>query len=78
MTYFSLVATLAEEMAGTGSRLAKRAEIAAAVKGVAGEAKDGAALEDAGRFALYLAGLPFAEAEKWKAISQSEIGRAHV
>ena len=66
MTYFSAVATLAEEMAATGSRLAKRAAIAAAVKQVAGEAKEEAALADAGRFALYLAGLPFAEADPRK------------
>lgn len=65
MTSFDRVARLAEQMAETGSRLAKRAAIAEAIGRVAGDRSD-AALEDAGRFAMYLAGLPFAEADPRK------------
>ena len=65
MSHFLAVATLAEEMAGTASRLAKRAAIAKAI-GVAAGDRSEAALIDAGRFALYLAGLPFAEADPRK------------
>ncbi len=65
MSGFLAVAALAEQMAGTASRLAKRAAIAEAI-GVAAGDRDEAALADAGRFALYLAGLPFAEADPRK------------
>jgi DNA ligase-1 len=52
---------LAEELAGEASRLKKRAAIAEAVGRVAAES-----VEDAGRFCLYLAGQPFAEADPRK------------
>ena len=58
MALFAKLAALAEEMAGTASRLKKRAAIAAAIRGVTE-----ASVEDAGLFALYLAGSPFAEAD---------------
>ena len=58
MAQFGTVATLAEEMAGTGSRLKKRADIAAAIGAVE--------REEVGLFCLYLAGLPFAEADPRK------------
>ena len=61
MGTFTDLATLAEEMARTGSRLTKRARIAEAVGAV--RAKDGG---DEGLFCLYLAGLPFAEADPRK------------
>src|ERR1700712_4921681 len=61
MTRFEIVAELAERMAGAGSRLKKRAEIAAAIAGVHAE---GAGEE--GLFCLYVAGLPFAEADARK------------
>ena len=61
MAGFGAVAGLAEEMAGTGSRLVKRARIAAVV----GEVQAGGA-GDVGLFCLYLAGLPFAEADPRK------------
>ena len=61
MALFGAVAGLAEEMAGTASRLAKRAAIATAISAVRG--KGG---EDIGLFCLYLAGLPFAEADPRK------------
>ncbi|MDQ2832865.1 MAG: ATP-dependent DNA ligase [Acidobacteriota bacterium] len=60
MALFAAVAKLAEELAGESGRLKKRAAIAAAVRAVH-DAAPGS--EDAGRFALYLAGLPFAEAD---------------
>ena len=63
MTRFGTLAELAEQMAGEGSRLKKRAAIAAALSAV--EAAD-AGGSDAGLFALYLAGLPFAEADARK------------
>ena len=63
MTLFGHVAELAEEMAGTASRLKKRAAIAAAIGLVHAEAPGS---EDAGLFAMYLAGLPFAEADARK------------
>ncbi len=68
MTHFLAVATVAEQMAGTASRLAKRAAIAAAIGEIAGElGRDrGEALADAGWFAMYLAGLPFPEADARK------------
>jgi DNA ligase-1 len=58
MARFEAVAALAEEMAGTASRLKKRADIAAAIQSVK---DDGVRL-----FCLYLAGLPFAEADPRK------------
>ncbi|MGI4797014.1 MAG: hypothetical protein ACRYG8_23780 [Janthinobacterium lividum] len=61
MAGFGAVARLAEQMAGTGSRLAKRAAIAAAVTAVHGEAGEETAL-----FCLYLAGLPFSESDPRK------------
>jgi DNA ligase-1 len=61
MALFAEVARLAEELAGEAGRLKKRAAIAAAVGRVAGES-----VEDAGRFCLYLAGQPFAEADPRK------------
>ncbi len=61
MPQFCYLARLAEELAGEASRLKKRAAIAAAVGRVAAES-----VEDAGRFCLYLAGQPFAEADPRK------------
>ncbi len=61
MTRFGAVAELAEQMAATASRLKKRAEIVAVIASVYSE--DPA---DAARFCLYLAGLPFAEADPRK------------
>ncbi len=58
MAMFRVLAELAERLAGEGSRLKKRAAIAAAIAAVAGES-----VEDAGLFAMYLAGEPFAEAD---------------
>jgi DNA ligase-1 len=61
MARFGQVAALAEEMAGTASRLKKRAAIAAAIGAVQAEGAG-----DVGLFCLYLAGLPFAEADPRK------------
>jgi len=61
MARFGQLAALAEEMAGTASRLAKRAAIAAAIGQV--QAEDA---RDTGLFCLYLAGLSFAEADPRK------------
>jgi DNA ligase-1 len=61
MSGFVDLARLAEELAGEAGRLKKRAAIAAAVGRVAAES-----VEDAGRFCLYLAGQPFAEADPRK------------
>ena len=61
MAGFGAVAGLAEEMAGTGSRLRKKAAIAQAVTSVHGEAGEEVAL-----FCLYLAGLPFSESDPRK------------
>jgi DNA ligase-1 len=55
---FRVLAELAEGLAGEGSRLKKRAAIAEAIGRVAAES-----VEDAGLFAMYLAGEPFAEAD---------------
>jgi DNA ligase-1 len=55
------LATLAEELAAEAGRLKKRALIEIAVGRVAS-----ASVEDAGRFCLYLAGQPFAEADPRK------------
>ncbi|MCU1323115.1 MAG: ligase ATP-dependent Dnl1 [Acidobacteriaceae bacterium] len=60
MALFSGLARLAEELAGTSSRLKKRAAIAGAIAAVEKESPGG---EDAGLFALYVAGMPFAEAD---------------
>jgi DNA ligase-1 len=59
---FTELAELAEELTSEGSRLKKRAAIAEAIARVA--AQDGAG--EAGRFCLYLAGQPFAEADPRK------------
>jgi DNA ligase-1 len=61
MTRFWSVAELAERMAATGSKLAKRAEIAAEIARVHAESPRDVAL-----FCLYFAGLPFAEADPRK------------
>src|SRR5690242_19052225 len=63
MALFRDVAELAETRAKESSRLKKRAEIAEAVRKVH-EVTPGS--EDARRFALYLAGTPFAEADQRK------------
>ncbi len=63
MMHFAALAQLAEELAATSSRLQKRAAIADAIARVHRESVDE---EDAGRFALYLAGTPFAEADPRK------------
>jgi DNA ligase-1 len=63
MALFAAVAGLAEELAGEAGRLKKRAAIAEAVLAVHAAAPDS---EDAGLFALYLAGTPFAEADARK------------
>ena len=61
MALFLELATLAEELAGEAGRLKKRALIEIAVARVAA-----VSVEDAGRFCLYLAGQPFAEADPRK------------
>ena len=58
MVLFRAVAELAEGLAAEGSRLKKRAAIAAAIGAAAAES-----VEDAGLFALYVAGMPFAESD---------------
>jgi DNA ligase-1 len=63
MALFAAVAGLAEELAGEAGRLKKRAAIAAAISAVHAAASES---EDAGLFALYLAGTPFAEADARK------------
>jgi len=63
MALFSAVATLAEELAAEASRLKKRAAIAAAIAAIH-QAAPGS--DDAGWFALYVAGTPFAEADSRK------------
>jgi len=60
-TTYEALAVLAEELAGTGSRLLKRAAIAKAIARAASPETT-----DAGLFAQYLAGLPFAEADPRK------------
>ncbi len=62
MAMFGQVAGLAEEMAGTGSRLKKRARIAEEIGKVQAEGVAG----DVGLFCLYLAGLPSAESDARK------------
>jgi DNA ligase-1 len=63
MALFAAVAELAEELAGEAGRLKKRAAIAGAILSVHASAPDS---EDAGLFALYVAGTPFAEADARK------------
>src|SRR5882757_5009063 len=61
MALFLKVAELAEALAGEPGRLKKRAAIAGAISEVAGES-----FEDAGLLAMYVAGMPFAEADARK------------
>jgi DNA ligase-1 len=63
MALFREVANLAEMLAGESSRLKKRAGIAEAILAVRQAEPEG---EDEGRFALYIAGTPFAEADQRK------------
>jgi len=63
MAHFADVARLAEELAGESGRLKKRAAIAGAIADVYRAAP---LSEDAGWFALYLSGTPFAEADARK------------
>jgi DNA ligase-1 len=63
MSSFLEVAELADRLANEGSRLKKRAAIAAAI-GAVHTAEPGT--DDAGLFALYIAGLPFAESDSRK------------
>jgi DNA ligase-1 len=60
MALFADIANLAEGLAIEAARLKKRAAIAAAILAVRQAAPES---EDAGRFALYLAGTPFAESD---------------
>jgi DNA ligase-1 len=70
MALFLELAELAEELAGEAGRLKKRAAIAGAIAAVHAAERDSEAAapesEDAGLFALYLAGTPFAEADARK------------
>ena len=61
MTLFADLAALADALVVEGSRLKKRAAIAAAVKRVAAES-----VEDAGLYCRYLAAQPFSEADPRK------------
>jgi DNA ligase-1 len=63
MALFLKVAELADRLANEGSRLKKRAAIAAAVGAVHRDAPES---DEAGLFALYIAGLPFAESDSRK------------
>src|ERR1700678_1046003 len=63
LALFAAVAELAEELANEASRLKKRAAIAGAIAEAHKAAPDS---EDAGWFALYVAGTPFAEADTRK------------
>jgi DNA ligase 1 len=63
MALFSAVAGLAEELAGEPGKLKKQAAIAEAISAVNAAAPES---DDAGLFALYLAGTPFAEADARK------------
>jgi DNA ligase-1 len=63
MALFSAVAELAEELASEAGKLKKRAAIAQAITAVHAAAPES---EDAGLFALYVAGTPFAEADSRK------------
>ena len=60
---FATVAELAERLAGEASRLKKRAAIAEAVAAAHTAEPEG---EDAGLLAMYVAGIPFAEADSRK------------
>jgi DNA ligase-1 len=63
MALFAEVASLAEKLSGTASRLQKRADIAEAISRVHTAAPGS---EDAGLFAMYLSGLAFPEADPRK------------
>jgi DNA ligase-1 len=63
MSLFLQVAELADRLANEGSRLKKRAAIAAAI-GAVHSSEPGT--DDAGLFALFIAGLPFAESDSRK------------
>ncbi len=63
MALFRDLAELAEKLAGEPGRLKKRAAIAEAISRAHADAPDS---EDAGLFALYVAGTPFAEADSRK------------
>ena len=63
MALFSAVAELAEELASEAGKLKKRAAIVRAISSVHAAAPES---DDAGLFALYLAGTPFAEADARK------------
>ncbi|HXE09103.1 MAG TPA: ATP-dependent DNA ligase [Acidobacteriaceae bacterium] len=63
MTAFAQLAMLAEEMEHTSSRLKKRAAIAKALRATHDAAPEA---NDAGLFALYLSGAPFAECDQRK------------
>ena len=63
MAGFGAVAELAEALAGESGRLKKRALIAEGIAAAHRETPEG---DDAGLFALYLAGTPFAEADPRK------------
>jgi DNA ligase 1 len=63
MALLATLATLAEEMAHTSSRLKKRAAIAEALRATHDAAPDS---NDAGLFALFLSGAPFAEYDSRK------------
>jgi DNA ligase-1 len=69
MAQFALLAALADQLAAEASRLKKRAAIAEAIGSIAavrGGVVAEHALRDAGLFCLYLAGLPFPEADPRK------------
>ena len=74
MAAFLRLAELAEEMAGTASRLTKRKEIAEAIAAVRAACEptfienpiEMGHPDDVGLFCLYLAGLPFPEADPRK------------
>jgi DNA ligase 1 len=63
MAQFAVVAELAERLSKDSSRLKKRAAIAEAIRAVHEAAPES---EDAGLFAMYVAGTPFAEADSRK------------
>src|SRR5580698_11281337 len=63
MALFAAVAGLAEELAGESGKLKKRAAIAGAISAVHAAEPES---DDAGLFALYLAGTPFAESDARK------------
>src|SRR6201996_4168616 len=63
MAFFVALATLAESLSHEGSRLKKRAAIAEAIALLHASAPES---RDAGLFALYLAGQPFAENDSRK------------